>query len=104
MQGSEGKGIGDMEDSNQIQIITAIRAILAEVLDIDEGEITEDASIIHDLEADSTDFVEISAQLEERLGQFFPLVDWYDEEKYRENPAFSVRSLADFIAVRLRKE
>ena len=93
-----------MQDDSQIGIIKVIRAILADVLDIEEEEITEDASLLHDLETDSTDFVEISIQLEEKLGQFFPLEEWYNAEKSREQATFSVKSLAEFLASRTHEE
>jgi acyl carrier protein len=92
-----------MANGDQIKIMKALRTILAEVLQKKEDEIKEDASLI-DLEVDSTDFVEIALALEERLGQFFPLEEWYDSEKYREKASFSVRSLAEFIASRLHEE
>jgi acyl carrier protein len=45
-----------------------VREILVERLDIDEGDVTEDASLRDDLKADSLDLVELIMDLEERFG------------------------------------
>jgi acyl carrier protein len=92
-----------MQNNDQIKIINTIRIIIAEVLNRKEEEIREDSSL-NDFEVDSTDFVEISLALQEKLGEFFPLDEWYESEKYREKATFSVKSLANFIASRLNEE
>ncbi len=45
-----------------------VREILVERLDIDEADVTEDASLRDDLKADSLDLVELIMDLEERFG------------------------------------
>ena len=45
-----------------------VREILVERLDIDEGDVTEEASLRDDLKADSLDLVELIMDLEERFG------------------------------------
>ena len=45
-----------------------VREILVERLDINEADVTEDASLRDDLKADSLDLVELIMDLEERFG------------------------------------
>ena len=45
-----------------------VREILVERLDIDESDVTEEASLRDDLKADSLDLVELIMDLEERFG------------------------------------
>ena len=45
-----------------------VREILVERLDIDEADVTEEASLRDDLKADSLDLVELIMDLEERFG------------------------------------
>ena len=49
-----------------------IKAIVAEQLGVDESEITEEASFVDDLGADSLDTVELVMALEEEFGIEIP--------------------------------
>jgi acyl carrier protein len=49
-----------------------IKAIVAEQLGVDEAEITEEASFVDDLGADSLDTVELVMALEEEFGIEIP--------------------------------
>ncbi|MBN2544639.1 MAG: acyl carrier protein [Spirochaetes bacterium] len=46
-------------------IFDKVKSIIVERLNVDEGKVTEDASFIEDLGADSLDSVELIMQLEE---------------------------------------
>ncbi|NPA26696.1 MAG: acyl carrier protein [Chloroflexi bacterium] len=49
------------------EVFERVRAIIAEVLGVDEDEITMDADFREDLEADSLDLVELIMALEEEF-------------------------------------
>jgi acyl carrier protein len=50
------------------EVYEQVREILVERLDIDEADVTEEASLRDDLKADSLDLVELIMDLEERFG------------------------------------
>ena len=50
------------------EVFEQVREILVERLDIDESDVTEEASLRDDLKADSLDLVELIMDLEERFG------------------------------------
>ena len=52
--------------------LAKVKAIVAEQLGVDEAEITEEASFIDDLGADSLDTVELVMALEEEFGIEIP--------------------------------
>ncbi|PIE34747.1 acyl carrier protein [candidate division KSB3 bacterium] len=52
--------------------IAKIKAIVAEQLGVEESEITDDASFVDDLGADSLDTVELVMALEEEFGIEIP--------------------------------
>ncbi len=52
--------------------VVRIKAIVAEQLGVEEAEITEDASFVDDLGADSLDTVELVMALEEEFGIEIP--------------------------------
>jgi acyl carrier protein len=58
---------GDMAASRE-EVFERVKEVLTEQLGIDEGEITEDASIQEDLDADSLDLVELIMELEDQFG------------------------------------
>jgi acyl carrier protein len=45
-----------------------VKAIIVELLDIDEGKVTPDARFREELEADSLDLVELIMEFEDRFG------------------------------------
>ena len=50
------------------EIYERVKEVLTERLQIDEGEITQDASFQDDLNADSLDLVELIMELEDQFG------------------------------------
>ena len=50
------------------EIYEEVKKIVADLLDIDEGEITPDSKFQADLGADSLDLVELIMEFEERFG------------------------------------
>lgn len=54
------------------EIFAKVKDIIVDRLSIDEGKVTEDASFINDLGADSLDTVELIMQLEEEFGIQIP--------------------------------
>lgn len=55
-----------------MEIFEKVKEIMAEQLDINPEEITEDTSFINDLEADSLDIVELIMALEEEFDTEIP--------------------------------
>jgi acyl carrier protein len=53
-------------------IMDKVRGVIVEQLSVDEGDVTEDASFIDDLGADSLDIVELVMALEEEFGISIP--------------------------------
>ncbi len=53
---------------NREEALERVRAILVEQLDVDEEQVTEDASFQGDLDADSLDLVELIMELEDQFG------------------------------------
>lgn len=54
------------------EMMAVITAILTEKLGVSESEITENAKLTSDLGADSLDVVELSMEIEKRLGIRIP--------------------------------
>ncbi|MBL7162684.1 MAG: acyl carrier protein [Anaerolineales bacterium] len=50
------------------EVLEKVKAIIAELLDIDAGEITAESRFREDLEADSLDLVELIMEFEEAFG------------------------------------
>ncbi len=48
--------------------LAQVREIIVDLLGVDEGEVTRDASFREDLEADSLDLVELIMAFEEKFG------------------------------------
>ncbi len=51
------------------EVLGIIRERLAEILEIDEAKVTEDATFAEDLEADSLALIELVEALEQELGE-----------------------------------
>ena len=69
MQVEYGKRRRDM---GRDEILEKIKEITADRLDVDEGDVTPEASFREDLEADSLDLVELIMELEEQFGMEIP--------------------------------
>jgi len=72
------------------ELFEKVKGVIADQLAVDEDEITEDASFIDDLGADSLDIVELVMALEEEFGVSIP-----DEQAEKIK---SVGDAVDFIA------
>ena len=68
------------------EIFEKIKEVIVEQLNVDEGDVAEEASFIDDLGADSLDIVELVMALEEQFGVSIP-----DEE------AESIKTVGDAI-------
>lgn len=69
------------------EIMDKVKSVIVEQLNVDEDVVTEDASFIDDLGADSLDIVELVMALEEEFGISIP-----DEQ------AESIKNVGDAIA------
>lgn len=69
------------------EIMDKVKAVIVEQLSVDEDVVTEDASFIEDLGADSLDIVELVMALEEEFGVSIP-----DEQ------AENIKTVGDAIA------
>jgi acyl carrier protein len=54
------------------EIMDKVRVVIVEQLNVEEDDVTEDASFIDDLGADSLDIVELVMALEEEFGISIP--------------------------------
>ena len=66
----------EAEDRNKkwtrAEVETALKAILIDALDIDEGQVNPEASLVHDLGAESIDFLDISFRAQQTFGVDLP--------------------------------
>ncbi len=69
------------------EIMEKVKSVIVEQLNVDEDLVTEDASFVDDLSADSLDIVELVMALEEEFGISIP-----DEE------AENIKTVGDAIA------
>ena len=69
------------------EIMDKVKSVIVEQLNVDEDLVTEDASFVDDLSADSLDIVELVMALEEEFGISIP-----DEE------AENIKTVGDAIA------
>ncbi|MDZ4169352.1 MAG: acyl carrier protein [Coriobacteriia bacterium] len=69
------------------EIMSKVKAVIVEQLNVDDDLVTEDASFVDDLSADSLDIVELVMALEEEFGISIP-----DEE------AENIKTVGDAIA------
>ena len=54
------------------EVETALKEILIDALDVDEGRIVPDASLVHDLGAESIDFLDIGLRVQQMFGVELP--------------------------------
>ncbi|HMC52472.1 MAG TPA: acyl carrier protein [Acidimicrobiales bacterium] len=80
------------------QVFELIRDRLADILEIDPGEITESASFTEDLEADSLALIELVEALEEELGE--RTVGFRIEDEDLEDLK-TVRDAVDYVVAKL---
>jgi acyl carrier protein len=64
--------VDDVLKTRQDQIFSTVRACVADVLAIDPGKVTPDASLIADLGAESLDFLDLVFRLETEYGVKIP--------------------------------
>ena len=57
----------------------AVAEVIAEVSDIDVGEITPDSHTINDLGIDSLDFLDITYAIDKRFGIKMPVEQWMEQ-------------------------
>lgn len=69
------------------EIMEKVKGVIVDQLNVDEGDVVEDAAFIDDLGADSLDIVELVMALEEEFGISIP-----DEE------AENIKTVGDAIA------
>jgi acyl carrier protein len=69
------------------EIFDKVRDVIVDQLNVDEAEVTEEASFVDDLGADSLDIVELVMALEEQFGISIP-----DEE------AENIKSVGDAVS------
>ena len=69
------------------ELLEKVKAVIVEQLNVEEDDVTEDASFVDDLGADSLDIVELVMALEEEFGISIP-----DEE------AESIKTVGDAAA------
>lgn len=69
------------------EIMDKVRAVIVDQLGVQEDDVTEDASFVDDLGADSLDIVELVMALEEEFGISIP-----DEE------AENIKTVGDAVA------
>lgn len=72
-----------------------VKRIIAEQLEVDEGEIRNDASFVEDLKADSLDTVELVMALEEEFNAEIP-----DEDAEK---ITTVQNAIDFVTEHMEK-
>ena len=80
------------------QILELIRELLADILEIEPGSISESSSFAEDLDADSLALIELVEALEEELGERSVgfRIDDEDLEELR-----SVRDAVDYVHTKL---
>ena len=54
------------------EVESALKEILIDALDVDESQVVPDASLVHDLGAESIDFLDISFRAQQRFGVDLP--------------------------------
>jgi acyl carrier protein len=69
------------------EILEKVKAVIVEQLNVEEGDVVEDAAFVDDLGADSLDIVELVMALEEEFGISIP-----DED------AESIKTVGDAVA------
>lgn len=81
------------------EIFEKVQTTLCEALSVDEDEVTEEATLVGDLGAESIDFLDIVFRLEKAFGikvergELFP-ADIFENEKYTQNNRLNAEGMA----------
>ncbi len=81
------------------EIFEKVQSTLCDALSVDEDEVTEEATLVGDLGAESIDFLDIVFRLEKAFdikverGELFP-EDIFSNEKYTQNNRLNAEGLA----------
>ncbi len=81
------------------EIFEKVQATLCDALSVDEDEVTEDATLVGDLGAESIDFLDIVFRLEKAFGikvergELFP-ADIFENENYAQNNRLNAEGMA----------
>ena len=81
------------------EIFEKVRATLCEALSVDEDEVTEEATLVGDLGAESIDFLDIVFRLEKAFGikvergELFP-ADIFENENFTQNNRLNAEGMA----------
>jgi len=68
------------------QVFTQVREVLVDALGVDEEEVTDDATLMGDLGAESIDFLDIVFRLEKAFGIKIPREELFPAETLMNNP------------------
>lgn len=71
-----------MDVMNKEEIFAKVRGCLVEALDVDEEDVTLEASLTEDLEAESIDFVDIVFKLEKAFGLKIPQGELFPQDVF----------------------
>lgn len=74
--------------TTQEEIYTKVSATLVEALNVDEDEVTPDATLQGDLGAESIDFLDIVFRLEREFGIKIPRGELFPESIFQGDPEF----------------
>ncbi|MGI6549511.1 MAG: acyl carrier protein [Syntrophomonadales bacterium] len=85
-----------MREKNSVALYRVIKAVILEVLEVDEEKVSINAKFGADLDADSLDVVEILMQLEDKYSIEIP------EETARDLK--TVRQMVEYIEQRLQEK
>ena len=81
------------------ELFEKVQTTLCEALSVDEDEVTEEATLVGDLGAESIDFLDIVFRLEKAFGikvergELFP-ADIFENEKYTQNNRLNAEGMA----------
>ncbi len=81
------------------EVFDRVKKCIVEALDVDDDEVSEDAVLTDDLEAESIDFMDISFRLEKEFGikieqgELFPSQDILSNKEYVDGGAFTKAGL-----------
>ncbi|KSV83699.1 hypothetical protein N183_38115 [Sinorhizobium sp. Sb3] len=65
-------------DDARVEIAHRVKKVIADVLDVDDSDMIESASLVGDLEADSLEISQIAMVLEEEFDIYIP-DEWNDQ-------------------------
>ncbi|MHC4117181.1 MAG: acyl carrier protein [Planctomycetota bacterium] len=74
--------------SSRDEIIEQVREVLVDALGVDDDEVTNEATLMGDLGAESIDFLDIVFRLEKAFGIKIPREELFPAEDLMNNPEF----------------